>query len=205
MDQTENKENMEAMEEEQIVVITDDEGNELYFREEMVVPVGKKNFAILAQINLEDCECEDEDCHCHEHEEDEEENVIIARIEFDENGEEVYLAPTDEEFDEVKAAQIDLDGTFTYFICPADNCIYAKAINMNGLPIVQTYRLSKENPDVPRRYADADTVETLQQKVESLERYLKGEKDNESNAINADDRANTKQPESNGNLPANVW
>ena len=62
MDQTENKENMEAMEEEQIVVITDDEGNELYFREEMVVPVGKKNFAILAQINLEDCECEDEDC-----------------------------------------------------------------------------------------------------------------------------------------------
>lgn len=88
MDQTENKENMEAMEEEQIVVITDDEGNELYFREEMVVPVGKKNFAILAQINLED----------------EEENVIIARIEFDENGEEVYLAPTDEEFDEVKAA-----------------------------------------------------------------------------------------------------
>ena len=27
MDQTENKENMEAMEEEQIVVITDDEGN----------------------------------------------------------------------------------------------------------------------------------------------------------------------------------
>lgn len=34
MDQTENKENMEAMEEEQIVVITDDEGNELYFREE---------------------------------------------------------------------------------------------------------------------------------------------------------------------------
>ena len=84
MDQTENKENMEAMEEEQIVVITDDEGNELYFREEMVVPVGKKNFAILAQINLEDCECEDEDCHCHEHEEDEEENVIIARIEFGE-------------------------------------------------------------------------------------------------------------------------
>ena len=74
MDQTENKENMEAMEEEQIVVITDDEGNELYFREEMVVPVGKKNFAILAQINLEDCEWEDEDCHCHEHEEDEEEN-----------------------------------------------------------------------------------------------------------------------------------
>ena len=76
MDQTENKENMEAMEEEQIVVITDDEGNELYFREEWQY-LQARNFAILAQINLEDCECEDEDCHCHEHEEDEEENVII--------------------------------------------------------------------------------------------------------------------------------
>ena len=30
--------------------------------------------------------------------------MIIARIELDENGEEVYLAPTDEEFDEVKNA-----------------------------------------------------------------------------------------------------
>lgn len=111
MEQIENKENMDAMEEEQIVIITDDDGNEVYFREEMVIPVGKKNFAILAEIELEDggCECEDEACHCHEehdHEadDDEEENVIIARMDFDENSEVVYLAPTDEEFEEVKAA-----------------------------------------------------------------------------------------------------
>lgn len=102
MDQKENMEAIEAMEEEQIVVIIDEDGNELYFREEMIVPVGAKKFAILAQIDLEDCECDDEACHCHE--DDEEENVIIARIELDENGEEVYLAPTDEEFDEVKNA-----------------------------------------------------------------------------------------------------
>ena len=38
----------------------------------------------------------------HEHDE-EEENVIIARIDFDENGEPVYLGPTDEEFEAVKA------------------------------------------------------------------------------------------------------
>lgn len=103
----EHNENMEAMEEEQIVVITDEEGNEMYFREEMVIPVGKKNFAILAQIDLDDCDCEDEGCQCHEHKEDEdedEENVIIARIEFDEKGEEIYLGPTDEEFNEVQAA-----------------------------------------------------------------------------------------------------
>ena len=40
------------MEEEQIVVITDDEGNELYFREEMVVPVGKKNLRYFSRRSI---------------------------------------------------------------------------------------------------------------------------------------------------------
>ena len=85
----------DAMTEEEIqdsiVVLTDDEGNESYFIEEMVLPVGDKQFAILVGIN-EDC-CEDED-----------ENVIIARIEFNEEGEPEYVAPTDEEFEAVKVA-----------------------------------------------------------------------------------------------------
>ncbi len=101
-----NKE-LDAMTEEEmqenIVVITDEEGNESYFVEEMVIPVGNKNFAVLVGIDEDGCGCEDEDCHCHEHEDDEEENVIIARIDFDENGEPVYLGPTDEEFEAVKA------------------------------------------------------------------------------------------------------
>ena len=95
----------DAMTEEEIqdsiVVLTDDEGNESYFIEEMVLPVGDKQFAILVGIN-EDC-CEDEECHCHDHE-DEDENVIIARIEFNEEGEPEYVALTDEEFEAVKVA-----------------------------------------------------------------------------------------------------
>ena len=95
---------LDAMTEEEIqdsiVVLTDDEGNESYFIEEMVLPVGDKQFAILVGIN-EDC-CEDEECHCHE--EDEDENVIIARIEFNEEGEPEYVAPPDEEFEAVKVA-----------------------------------------------------------------------------------------------------
>ena len=95
---------LDAMTEEEIqdssVVLTDDEGNESYFIEEMVLPVGDKQFAILVGIN-EDC-CEDEECHCHE--EDEDENVIIARIEFNEEGEPEYVAPNDEEFEAVKVA-----------------------------------------------------------------------------------------------------
>ena len=97
---------LDAMTEEEIqdsiVVLTDDEGNESYFIEEMVLPVGDKQFAILVGINA-DC-CEDEECHCHDHEEDEDENVIIARIEFNEEGEPEYVAPTDEEFEAVKVA-----------------------------------------------------------------------------------------------------
>lgn len=100
-------EELEAMAEEEmdnVVVITDEEGNESYFVEEMVIPVGNKNFAILVGVDM-DC-CEDDECHCHDHEhgeDDEDENVIIARVEFDEDGEPVYVGPTDEEFEAVKA------------------------------------------------------------------------------------------------------
>lgn len=95
-----NKE-MELGYDEEIVVITDEEGNESYFAVEMVLPVGGKSFAVLVEV--EDCGCEEEGCHCH-HDEDEDENVIIARVDFDEDGNEIYVGPTDEEFEEVKAA-----------------------------------------------------------------------------------------------------
>ena len=92
------------IDEEEIVVITDEDGNEMYFREEMVIPVGEKSFAVLSALDADDCGCEDEECHCHDEEDDDEDNVIIARIDFDEDGNEIYLGPTDEEFEEVKAA-----------------------------------------------------------------------------------------------------
>ena len=76
------------IDEEEIVVITDEDGNEMYFREEMVIPVGEKSFAVLSALDADDCGCEDEECHCHD----------------EEDGNEIYLGPTDEEFEEVKAA-----------------------------------------------------------------------------------------------------
>ena len=89
-------EELEAMredaegEEVDVVVLTDEQGNESYFMEEMVIPYNGKNFAILVGID-DDC-CEDEDDVC-----------IIARIDFDENGEAVYVGPTDEEYEAVAA------------------------------------------------------------------------------------------------------
>ena len=80
-------EELEAMQEEaeevNVVVLTDDQGNEGYFMEEMIIPYNGKNFAVLVAID-DDC-CEDEDCECHHHEEDEA----------------VYVAPTDEEYEAV--------------------------------------------------------------------------------------------------------
>lgn len=94
------KDNLEEMGDELVVVMTDEEGNEYYYREEMIVPVGDKNYAILIPIDEdEDCEC-DSGCGCSEDEVD----VYIARIDIDENGEEVYVDPTDEEFEEVRKA-----------------------------------------------------------------------------------------------------
>ena len=52
--------------------------------------------------------------------------------------------------DEVRAAQIDFDGSKTYFVCPAINTIYAKSIDMNGNSLIESYVLdrgdAKNNP-----------------------------------------------------------
>lgn len=92
---------VEEFEDESIVVMTDDEGNEYYYREEMIIPVGEKRFAILMPIDIDEdeCDCDDESCDCCE-----DSDVFIARIDTDKDGEEVYIDPTDEEFEDVRKA-----------------------------------------------------------------------------------------------------
>ncbi|TCL35850.1 uncharacterized protein DUF1292 [Anaerospora hongkongensis] len=102
-----DKDDLEDVEEELVVVMTDEEGNEYYYREDMIVPVGDKRFAILVPLQVEDdCECGDHDCGC----EEEETDVFIARIDTDEDGEDVYVDPTDEEFEAVRQAYEELVG-----------------------------------------------------------------------------------------------
>ncbi len=88
---------------EPVVVMTDEEGNEYYYREDMIVPVGDKRFAILVPFDVDEegCECSDDSCGCGCGDET---DVFIARIDVDENGEEIYLDPTDEEFEQVRKA-----------------------------------------------------------------------------------------------------
>lgn len=87
-----------AMEDEDmIVVFTDDDGNEYFYREDLVIELENKKFAVLVGVTPEGeegCGCDDDDCDC--------DDVYIARIETDENGEDTYVDPTDEEFEMVR-------------------------------------------------------------------------------------------------------
>lgn len=95
--------NEEILDEENIVVeFQDDDGNSLYYQQEMIIPVDGVDFALLVGINVENDESFDE-----------EENVIIAKIVKDEDGEDEYVDPTDEEFEMVQAVyneMCDADG-----------------------------------------------------------------------------------------------
>jgi len=89
----------EMMEEIPVVVIEDEDGNELYYHEEVTIDYEGKKFSILVQYPDE---CDDPDCA------EEEGDTIIARVDM-ENGEPVYVSPTDEEFDAVLAIYQDMD------------------------------------------------------------------------------------------------
>lgn len=89
-----------------VVEMTDEEGNSYYYAEQMIIPVGDDRFALLVEMSDHDHEC----CggHDHNHEECEcgceDGDVIIAKIVQDENGEDIYIEPTDEEFEAVQKA-----------------------------------------------------------------------------------------------------
>ena len=94
-----DKRNEENFDDDILIEMTDEEGNVYYYVEEMIIPVGDENFALL--IEVKDDEHEHEagcDCGC------EDDDVIIAKIVVNENGQEEYVEPTDEEFERVQAA-----------------------------------------------------------------------------------------------------
>ncbi len=81
--------------------------------------------------------------------------------------------------EEARASQIALDGTISYFPSPAENKIYAKYIDMQGLPVFLTYELQRNVVPVQPQYVDNSMFATLQSKVEALEKALKGDVVNE--------------------------
>lgn len=110
--------------------------------------------------------------------------------------------------DEVKAALIDLDGSNTFFPCPAENCIYVKSIDLNGSPVVQKFSL--ERPQQRSQYLELDIIQQLVQRVTRLETIVNphlakgGIANVQSNANDANDGTVTEQQQSNASNAINV-
>lgn len=80
-----------------VVYMTDEDGNEFYYVEEMLLEVEGGKFALLTELPAGEghpagctCGCEEEDA------------VIIAKVVPGEDGEDTYIEPTDEEFEKVQ-------------------------------------------------------------------------------------------------------
>ncbi|MCF0152110.1 MAG: DUF1292 domain-containing protein [Megasphaera sp.] len=69
-----------------IVTATDDQGNEVEYQEVQRIDLDGKVFALLVEVT----------------EDEEDGDAIVARVDK-EDGEDVYVAPTDEEFDAANA------------------------------------------------------------------------------------------------------
>lgn len=106
--------------------------------------------------------------------------------------------------EEAKAAQIDLDGSSTFFPCLADGKIYEKSIDLNGVPVFKVYELVKQQEKKKADYVEVSVVNALQQRIEQLEKivaqFKKGGVRNESIPVNANVAVN-QQP--NGTYAAN--
>ena len=75
---------MNELEEVYVVTATDDDGNEVEYQEVQRIDLDGKTFSLLVELCEDDCDCEGD--------------AIIARVDT-EDGEDVYVAPTDEEFE----------------------------------------------------------------------------------------------------------
>ena len=80
---------LNELEEVIIVTATDDDGNEVDYQAVQRLELDGKVFALLVEVT--------------DGEEDDDGDAIVARVD-QEDGEDVYVAPTDEEFDAANAA-----------------------------------------------------------------------------------------------------
>lgn len=94
--------------------------------------------------------------------------------------------------DEAKAAQVDLDGSSTYFPAPAEGKVYEKLIGMDGLPVFRVYTLQESGRQKQPVYADNNVVIALQRRIEKLEEQIGGMTNDEHISDDADCAAGRK-------------
>lgn len=87
--------------------------------------------------------------------------------------------------DEAKAAQIEMDGTSTFFPCPAEGKIYEKFLGLDGLPVFRVYQIMQPHEQKQPVYAERSYVDNLIKRVDNLEKALGGA-DHEPDAVTND-------------------
>ena len=71
--------------------------------------------------------------------------------------------------EEARAAQIDFDGSVSYFPSPAEGKIYAKSIDLNGMPVFLTYELKEPQQPVA---VEASALTDVTNRLSAVEKYL---------------------------------
>ena len=69
--------------------------------------------------------------------------------------------------EEARAAQVDLDGTPSYFPSLGEGKIYVKYIGMDGLPVFQTFIVEQPKPQM-----QGISLESLAQRVQNIENAI---------------------------------
>ena len=86
--------------------------------------------------------------------------------------------------EEVRAAQIDFDGSLFVFPDIANKKIYTKQINLDGTASLKIYELNESSPNNPiqQTYVTKEEFETVVEKLKTLIKEQQ-EKDKENNSV----------------------
>lgn len=76
-------------------------------------------------------------------------------------------------FEEARVAQIDLDGSVSFFPDLSSQKIYTKRINADGTATLNTYTLDTKTPEATPDYATKTEVEDLKQVLEEVINRIK--------------------------------
>ncbi|MGM9520507.1 MAG: hypothetical protein ACI3WS_07510 [Phascolarctobacterium sp.] len=84
--------------------------------------------------------------------------------------------------EEARAAQVDLDGTPSYFPSLGEGKIYVKYIGMDGLPVFQSFILEQPKPQM-----QGISLDSLAQRVQNIENAIQNMK---GDAVNVQSNGN---------------
>ena len=87
--------------------------------------------------------------------------------------------------EEARAAQVELDGTPSYFPSLGEGKIYVKYIGMDGLPVFQTFIVEQPKPQMP-----GISLESLEQRVQNIENAIQNMNGGAANVQSNGDDAN---------------